>query len=94
LTKCDGCGKEVGKLYCAKCRAKIKKKTKKELKDVKLIPVLFFDVENNCYRAGCTVHGCPCNHGGVCSTRMLSIEFIKHILHEFDGDNIVQQVCG
>ena len=93
MTKCDGCGKEVGKLYCAKCRAKIERKTQRK-RFGKLIPLLWYDKEHRCYYAGCTVIGCPCNAGGICTTAHLTIESIKAVLHEFDGDNIIQQVCG
>jgi hypothetical protein len=92
--KCARCGKEVGPLYCAKCRAELEGESRKEIESAELIPLLYYDVKNKCYRAGCTVHGCPCNHNGVCSTRILSIDYVKNILHEFDGDNIVQQYCG
>lgn len=92
--KCAKCGKEVGPLYCAKCRAQIEERTEAELKGAKLIPVLYYDVANKCYRAGCTVIGCPFNFNGVCSTRILKLDFLKPILHEFDGDNVVQQFCG
>lgn len=87
MTKCDNCKKEVGPLLCGKCRAEIKKTHN-------LIPVLFYDKEKRGYRAGCTVLQCPYNENGVCITLTLFLEHLKTILHEFDGDNIVQQWCG
>ena len=87
MTKCDNCKNEVGQLLCAKCRAKM-------LKRHNLIPVLFYDKVKKGYRAGCTCLLCPWNENGVCVTVALSLEDLKRIMHEFDGDNIVQQWCG
>lgn len=94
MTKCDRCGKEVGKLFCAKCRGEIEGITKFVVpaNTKKLIPLLFWDPEKKHYIFGCTVKGCPCNRNGLCGTRHLTLP--KNVLHEFDGDNIIQQVCG
>ena len=95
--RCSGCGEEVGNLYCAKCRKEIEKKTSK-VKFGRLIPLLFYDRDAKRYVFGCTVKGCPCNQWndkfdiGLCSTT--SIFLPKNIMHDFDGDNIAQQVCG
>ena len=97
MTKCDKCGEEVGNLFCAKCRSEIEKKTAK-VKFGKLIPLLFYDQEKKQYIFGCTVKGCPCNQWndqlniGLCATRHIFLP--NRIMHEFDGDNIAQQVCG
>ena len=93
MTICDGCGKEVGNLYCGRCRAKIEEKTK--VKPDKLIPLLFWDTEENCYRFGCTCSGCPCNQDGVCGMKNLEpLGMLKTRMHPFDGDNIIHQACG
>jgi len=91
--KCSKCGKEVGELYCAKCRAEIEGK-EANLTFERLIPLLYYDKVEKVYRAGCTVVMCPCNRDGICITKHLTIGSIKQMLHEFDGDNIVQQNCG
>lgn len=99
MTRCDKCGKEVGNLYCAKCRAEIIKKTS-EVKFGRLIPLLFYDTKLKRYVLGYTVKGCSCNQWnihfniGLCSTTAIFLEGTKQLLHEFDGDNIIQQVCG
>lgn len=87
MQNCNKCGIET-ELYCSKCRIEISSKYKN------LIPLLFWDKENKVYHFGCNVISCPCNNGlGICG--------IKHIklpnylfLHEFDGDNIIKQICG
>jgi len=91
MTKCDGCGKEVGKLYCGKCRDKIEK-TKREIDSAVIVPLLFYDRQTKTYLFACRVRGCPCNNNGICKTEHKFLP--KQILHEFDGDNIIQQVCG
>lgn len=91
MTKCDRCGEEVGNLFCAKCRAQIEGKTAKiELGE--LFPLILWDKDNECYVFGCTVKGCPCNNNGLCATRHKNLP--KGLLHEFDGDNIIRQLCG
>jgi len=93
MTKCDGCGKEVGKLYCGHCRAKIEKKTKVECKS--LIPLIYWDNIAKGYRFGCTCLQCPCNHNGICGVlNKEPLETLSLRFHEFDGDNIIRQVCG
>jgi len=87
MTKCDKCGKEVGNLFCGKCRLEI------ESERGKLIPVLYYDPKTKLYVPGCTVIGCPCNDRGTCSGH-ISLETFKYICHEFDGDNCVKQFCG
>jgi hypothetical protein len=91
MTKCDKRNKEVGNLYCAKCRAKIEGRDA-HIHFEGLIPLLYYDPEKKRYLLGCTVKGCPCNHNGICKTEHLHLP--KNLLHEFDGDNIIQQVCG
>ena len=87
MTKCDKCGKETGPLFCGHCRMEMKKSHN-------LVPVLFYDKVRKGYRAGCTCIECPWNENGACITLILKLDLLKNILHEFDGDNIVQQVCG
>jgi len=91
MTKCDECGKEVGKLYCAKCRAK-KAGMDPQIHFKGLIPLLYWDPVKKRYLFGCTVALCPNNRDGFCVSEhfKLPIEF----LHEFDGDNIIKQMCG
>jgi hypothetical protein len=92
---CAGCGKEVGKLYCGHCRKKIKKKTVVESKE--LIPLLYWDEKGKSYRFGCNCLQCPCNHDGICGvleSNTLKMIFDSKRFHEFDGDNIIRQVCG
>ena len=89
--KCAKCGKEVGNLFCAKCKAEIEG-TQPKIETGKLFPLIYWDAEHKLYLFGCTVRGCPCNHGGICITKHLL--FPKNLLHDFDGDNIIQQNCG
>ena len=89
--KCSRCGKEVGDLFCAKCKAEIEGQ-QPNIEFDKLFPLVYWDKENKQYLFGCTVHGCPCNQGGVCTTKHVTLPI--HSLHEFDGDNIIQQHCG
>ena len=89
--KCAECGEEVGELYCAKFRARIESRTAK-VEFGKLIPLILWDTENKLYVFCCTVKGCPCNHNGYCVTSHKSLPI--NLLHEFDGDNIVKQLCG
>jgi len=65
-----------------------------KMKEKRLFPVLYVDLETGMYYAGCRCYNCPCNVNGICSTVMTSIELVKKLLHEWDGDNIVHQVCG
>jgi hypothetical protein len=85
--KCSRCDKEVGNLFCGRCREEIKKTTGQ------LIPVLYFDTALKLYRAGCSVLECPCNDHGVCSSRISLDTFIAES-HDYDGDNCVKMVCG
>jgi len=89
--KCAKCNEEVGNLFCSKCRKEIEKKTSK-IKFGKLIPLLYYDIENKYYIFGCTVKFCPCNKNGLCVSKHLFLP--KALLHEFDGDNIISQNCG
>ena len=91
--KCSRCGVEVD-VYCSKCRVELGMERRKEMKERRLFPVLYVDLETGAYYAGCRCYNCPCNVDGICSTAMLNIEAVKRILHEWDGDNIVHQVCG
>lgn len=94
MTKCEKCEKEVGNLYCGKCRAEIEKKgLPKEIK-VKLIPLLYWNPKNETYVIGCSVISCPCNRNGFCSGELLDIESVKRSLHEYDNDNCFKQFCG
>lgn len=98
MTRCDGCREEVGNLFCGKCREKIELKVKISDENLeKLIPLLFWDPEKKAYRFGCTCLGCPCNAGGICGAEThdsLETLFERNAIHEFDGDNIIKQVCG
>ena len=95
MTKCDACGNEVGKLYCGHCRAIIEKKFKHKIQAKKLIPLLFWDVEKKAYRFGCLCLLCPCNQNGICGVvNKETLELLMLRMHEFDGDNIIHQVCG
>ena len=85
--KCSRCGREVGNLFCGKCREEIRKELGQ------LIPVLFYDPALKMYRAGCSVLECPCNENGICSSR-ISLDTFKEVSHEYDGDNCVKMVCG
>ncbi|RLD10438.1 MAG: hypothetical protein DRI44_06085 [Chlamydiae bacterium] len=89
MTKCDKCGKEVGPLFCGHCRAEIKKI---KFNPGKLIPLLYYDTENKRYVVGCTCVECPWNRDGKCITTHEKLPV--HLFHEFDGDNIIHQVCG
>jgi len=89
--RCAKCGKEVGDLFCAKCRAKVEGK-EPNLKIEGLFPLIFWDVVNKRYVFRCTVVGCPCNRNGLCASTHLKIPMC--LLHEFDGDNIIKQLCG
>jgi hypothetical protein len=90
---CPGCGKEAGNLYCGHCREIIKEHSI-TVNHKELIPVLYFDKSTKLYHPACNVTGCPCNTEGVCMTGDLFIELLKKKLHEYDGDNCVQQGCG
>ena len=98
MTKCDGCGNEVGNLFCGHCRAKLELKMKLGEEELeKLIPLLYYDPKQKAYRFGCTCLKCPCNAGGVCGAgnhQTLKSLFELDKIHEFDGDNILRQVCG
>ncbi len=95
MTKCDRCGREAGNLFCGHCRAELEQEVSKVSKSLDtLVPVLYWDTKAKLYRAGCTVLKCPCNANGVCKTGHLFLALMKNILHEFDGDNIIQQACG
>lgn len=56
------------------------------------IPVLSVNPKTNQYRFNCYCFDCPCNKDGLCVTCFNKIP--KERLHEFDGDNIVQNFCG
>jgi len=95
MTKCDKCGNEVGNLFCGHCRTILGKKYKMKLP--KLIPLLFWDLKSKSYRFGCQCLGCPCNNNGICGSvdnNSLNMLFKSDRIHEFDGDNIIKQVCG
>jgi hypothetical protein len=89
--KCAECGQEVGKLFCAKCRAR-KEKVNADLNFGSLIPLLFWDRNKKLYVFGCTVALCPYNRNGLCAS--LSVKLPVQQFHEFDGDNIIQRGCG
>jgi len=94
MSTCDRCGKEVGNLFCGKCRDEIIAESRAaDPRD--LIPVLYYDLKRKGYVVGCSVLQCPCNAGnGYCSSLLLSIDTVKNILHEYDGDNIAKMNCG
>jgi len=96
MTKCDGCGNEVGKLYCGHCREIVEKKYEKfKPSPKKLVALLLWDVEKKAYRMGCQCILCPCNQNGVCGVvNKETLEMLMLRMHEFDGDNIIRQVCG
>lgn len=86
MQKCNKCGIET-ELYCSKCRIEVDSKYKR------LIPLLFWDKEEKVYHFACTVNSCPCNNGlGVCGAKHIKLPL--NMIHEFDGDNIIKQVCG
>ncbi|NHI94949.1 MAG: hypothetical protein EAX96_20840 [Candidatus Lokiarchaeota archaeon] len=88
--KCDKCEKEVGPLFCGNCRMEMKGLQKPA---EGLIPLLLWDAKREEYVIGCTCIKCPWNDGkGYCSTRHKILPI--HLFHEFDGDNIIHQVCG
>ncbi len=99
MTHCDKCGEEVGQLLCGNCREEMEEKY--EDVETDLVPLLCYDKETECYRFGCTCRECPSNKPvdeldkfGV-GVYMSAHSFIpKPLLHEFDGDNIINQVCG
>jgi hypothetical protein len=94
MTVCDRCGKEVGNLYCGKCRAEIKRKScDSPTLTPDMIPVLYYDTKTKLYVPSCTVLECPCNDRGHCSSKITLDTFIA-ICHDYDGDNCVKQVCG
>lgn len=86
---CKRCGTLVDVL-CSKCRDEIR--GVKWEKPKGLIPLLYYDTENRVYVFACTVRSCPCNRDGLCTTTFTHLPV--HLLHEFDGDNIIKQVCG
>jgi hypothetical protein len=90
---CPGCKKEVGNIYCAKCKEEIKTHSL-TIKFDALIPVLYYDKKTKLYHPGCTVSGCPCNVEGVCVTGDLFINLFKNKMNDYDGDNCVHQGCG
>lgn len=93
MSKCDRCGKEVGNLYCGKCRAEIKITTKSHIPSDALMILLAYDHKRKLYWYGCTVDECPCHmKNGWCSKATPFLD--KKMIHEFDGDNAVKQWCG
>lgn len=56
------------------------------------IPVMSYNPEKKAYRYNCYCFTCPCNSEGLCVTEHSSIPL--HLLHEFDGDNIIHNYCG
>jgi cytochrome c peroxidase len=54
--------------------------------------VLFYDKNQNGYRAGCSCIGCPANENGVCITVHTHIDEV--CFHHYDGDNCVKVLCG
>lgn len=92
--KCAKCGNEVGPLFCGHCRIEIEKGGLNSDDKQDLIPLLFWNPKTKCYVPGCTCLKCPWNRGGFCATEHELFESLKLLLHEFDGDNIIHQVCG
>ena len=89
--KCSKCGKEVGELFCGKCRAEIQR-VNASLNLGSMIPLLYYDRNKKVYVFGCTVALCPYNRNGLCAS--LAIKLPINQFHEFDGDNIIQRGCG
>ena len=97
MSKCDKCGKEVGNLYCGKCKEIIRQKEMPAVPSDDLIILLVYDKKTDLYRYGCSVKECPCNlQNGWCSkaTPSLMADRIQFRLHPYDGDNCVKQWCG
>lgn len=96
---CERCSREF-EAYCGKCREEIHAEAIKQIPSDDLFVLLVWDRKDSVYRYGCTVSECPCNTGqGWCSKvtpvfRKDAIEMIMRQLHEFDGDNCIQQWCG
>jgi hypothetical protein len=96
---CARCGKEVGNLYCGKCREEISERERgaEHIPSEDLMILLAYDRKTKLYRYGCTVIECPCNmQNGWCSkaTPSMAKDLIIDMLHEFDGDNCIKQWCG
>jgi len=69
------------------------KKFKKFYIDKKnYIPLLSYNIKEKHYRFNCYCFSCPCNIKGLCATKFGSIP--RHLMHEFDGDNIIKNLCG
>lgn len=85
-SKCSKCGIKT-ELFCNNCYDKVRGKYRR------FVPLVFWDKEKKVYRFGCNVTTCPCNDGsGMCGVTHISLP--THFLHEYDGDNIITQVCG
>jgi hypothetical protein len=99
MSRCDRCHKEVGNLYCGKCREEIQNRERgaEHIPSDDLVILLAYDRKTKLYRYGCSVNECPCNmQNGWCSKATLAIdkEFLLkmlNMLHEYDGDNCVKQ---
>ncbi len=94
---CPRCQKEVGQLYCGKCREEIRRQEMPAVPSDDLVVLLAYDKQTKLYRYGCSVKNCPCNlQNGWCSkgTPELMKDKIQFMLHPFDGDNCVKQWCG
>ncbi len=94
MTRCDKCGKEVGPLFCGNCRKKIKEESIKKVGERKLIPLLYWNPATKRYAPACNCTECPWNVDGACVSEHASLEVMKQLFHEYDGDNIIHQVCG
>jgi hypothetical protein len=92
MTKCDRCGNEVGNLFCSFCREEVKGE-RSIIHEETLVPILFYDIEQKMYVAGCCAHECPCNVKGKCGS-LMSWDTFLFIAHPYDGVNCIKQNCG
>lgn len=98
---CERCNREF-QAYCAKCREEIalRERGAVHIPSDDLVILLVYDRKTKSYRYGCSVTECPCNmRNGWCSKATLNLDknflaAMLNMLHEYDGDNCVQQWCG
>jgi len=56
------------------------------------IPVMSVNPKTKQYRFNCYCFDCPCNKDSLCVTAFNKIP--KDLIHEFDDDNIIKNLCG